>query len=131
MQDEVDRIYQTFVGHVASGRNISAAEVDSMGQGRVWSGIDAKRLGLVDVLGGINTALEIAAKKAGLSQYRTIALPEADDMLKKLMEDFSDDVRADEGRKTFGPAYDYYGQVRSLLRQQGVMARMPFDISVH
>lgn len=130
VQEEVERIYDTFITHVANGRNISKAEVDSLGQGRVWSGIDAKRLGLVDVLGGINTAIEIAAKKANLDNYRTISLPEGEDVLKKLIEDFSDDVSAGVTGKNFGTAYDYYAQVHSLLKQQGVMARMPFDINV-
>lgn len=131
VQEEVERIYDTFITHVADGRNISKAEVDSIGQGRVWSGIDAKRLGLVDVLGGINTAIEIAAKKAKLDNYRTISLPEGEDVLKKLLEDFSDDVSSGMAVKNFGTAYDYYSQVHSLLNQQGVMARMPFDINVH
>ncbi len=131
VQEEVERIYDTFISHVANGRNISKAEVDSLGQGRVWSGIDAKRLGLVDVLGGINTAIEIAAKKANLDNYRTISLPEGEDVLKKLIEDFSDDVSAGVTGKNFGTAYDYYFQVHSLLNQQGVLARMPFEINFH
>jgi protease-4 len=131
VQEEVERIYDIFITHVADGRNISKAEVDNLGQGRVWSGIDAKRLGLVDVLGGINTAIEIAAKKANLESYRTISLPAEEDVLKKLIEDFSEDVSTGVAVKNFGTAYDYYSKVHSLLNQQGVMARMPFDINVH
>jgi protease-4 len=131
VQEEVERIYDTFLSHVSDGRKISKAEVDSMGQGRVWSGIDAKRLGLVDVLGGINTAIDIAAKKAHLDSYRTVALPEAEDMIKKLLEDFSDDVSTRSMQNNLGPAYDYYGQIRSLLHEQGVMARMPYQINIH
>ena len=112
-------------------RSISKAEVDSIGQGRVWSGIDAKRLGLVDVLGGINTAIEIAARKAHLDKYRTIALPEEEDVFKKLMEDFSDDVEMKAAKKNFGAAYDYYAGVHAMLSQQGILALMPFDISLH
>jgi len=131
VQEEVERIYDTFLSHVSEGRNIPKAEVDSMGQGRIWSGIDAKRLGLIDVLGGINTAIEIAAKKAKLENYRTIALPESEDMIKKLIEDFSDDASVNAARKNFGMAYDYYSEVHSMLNQQGVLARMPYDISIH
>jgi len=131
IQEEVERIYDTFISHVSEGRNISKAEVDSMGQGRVWSGIDAKRLGLIDVLGGLNTAIEIAAKKAGLDAYRTIALPESEDMIRKLIEDFSEDASIEAARKNFGVAYDYYSEVHSMLNQQGVLARMPFDINIY
>ncbi len=131
VQQEVERIYDTFITHVSEGRNISKAEVDSIGQGRVWSGVDAKRLGLVDVLGGINTAIEIAAKKAHLDNYRTVSLPEPEDVFKKLLEDFSDDASIKSAKKNFGEIYSYYEQVHSLLGQQGVLARMPFEISVH
>ena len=131
VQQEVERIYETFISHVSDGRNITKAEVDSIGQGRIWSGIDAKRLGLVDVLGGINTAIDIAARKAGLENYRTISLPEGEDVLKKLMEDLSDDVSVRTALDHFGNAYSYFDEVRSLLNQQGVLARMPFEITVH
>lgn len=130
VQEEVERIYDTFITHVSEGRGMSKAEVDSIGQGRVWSGIDAKRLGLIDVLGGINTAIDIAAKKAGLDSYRTIALPESEDVFKRLIEDLSDDVSISAFQKNFGAGADYYNQVRSLLNQQGVLARMPYEIIV-
>ncbi len=131
VQEEVERIYDTFITHVSDGRKISKAEVDSIGQGRIWTGIDAKRLGLVDVLGGIGTAIEIAAKKANLDSYRTIAMPEGEDFIKKFIEDLSDDISADAGKKNLGVAYDYYSQVHSLLSQQGILARMPFEINLH
>lgn len=130
IQAEVERIYETFITHVSEGRKLSKAQVDSIGQGRVWSGIDAKRLGLVDVLGGINTAIDIAAKKAHLDAYRTVALPEDEDVFKKIIEDLSDDVGVEAAKKNFGDAWSYYEQVHSMLRQEGVMARMPFEIHV-
>ena len=130
VQEEVERVYETFISHVSDGRNISKAEVDSIGQGRIWSGIDAKRLGLVDVLGGINTAIDIAAGKAHLENYRTITLPEPEDVFKKLIEDLSDDVRTGAAKKNLGAAYDYYDQFHSLLHEEGVLARMPFDLNV-
>lgn len=131
VQEEVERIYDTFITHVSEGRNISKAEVDSLGQGRIWNGIDAKRLGLVDVLGGINTAIEIAAKKANLENYRTISLPDEDDVLKKLIEDFSEEVTVGAAKIGFGKAHDYYGQIHGLLEQQGVLARMPYEIDLY
>ena len=131
VQQEVERIYDTFISHVAEGRGLSKAQVDSIGQGRVWSGIDAKRLGLVDVLGGINTAVEIAAHKAHLENYRTIAMPEAEDVFKKLIEDFSDDVSINAAKNNFGDAWNYYDQIHSLLKEQGVIARIPFDIKIN
>jgi protease IV len=70
IQREIERIYDNFISHVAKGRKMTKAQVDSIGQGRVWSGIDAKRIGLVDVLGGLDTAIAIAARRAKLDKYR-------------------------------------------------------------
>lgn len=67
MQNGVERVYETFVGHVAEGRNMSVAAVDSIGGGRVWSGIDAVRIGLVDGFGGLREAIALAADRAGVA----------------------------------------------------------------
>ncbi len=131
IQGEVERIYDTFLTHVSDGRKISKAEVDSMGQGRVWSGVDAKRLGLVDVIGGINTAIEIAAKKAKLDNYRTVALPEQEDFMTKLLDGLSTEATTSKLEKDFGYVYQYYKHLNSLTRQQGILARMPFDVDIH
>jgi protease-4 len=131
IQGEVERIYDTFLTHVSDGRKISKAQVDSMGQGRVWSGTDAKRLGLVDVIGGINTAIEIAAKKAKLENYRTIALPEQEEFLTKILDELSTEATTGKLEKDFGYVYQYYKHLNSLTRQQGILARMPFDVDIH
>jgi protease-4 len=131
IQGEVERIYDTFLTHVSDGRKISKAEVDSMGQGRVWSGVDAKRLGLIDVIGGVNTAIEIAAKKAKLDNYRTVALPEQEEFLTKLLDDLSTQATTSKVEKDFGYVYQYYKHLSSLAKQQGILARMPFDVDIH
>jgi protease IV len=131
IQRQVERIYDTFITHVSEGRHISKAEVDSMGQGRVWTGVDAKRLGLVDVIGGINTAIEIAAKKAKLDNYRTVALPEQDDVVKKLVEDLSAKASTNVLEDKLGESYQYYQHLTGLLKQQGIVARMPFEVEIY
>jgi protease-4 len=102
-----------------------------MGQGRVWSGVDAKRLGLIDVIGGVNTAIEIAAKKAKLDNYRTVALPEQEEFLTKLLDDLSTQATTSKVEKDFGYVYQYYKHLSSLAKQQGILARMPFDVDIH
>src|SRR5262249_17363670 len=92
LQVEIEKIYDTFVTRVSDGRHIDKAMVDSIGQGRVWSGTDAKRIGLVDEIGGVNTAIEVAAKMAKLDKYRTVAMPEQEEFLKKFMKDIKGEM---------------------------------------
>lgn len=75
IQKGVDTIYHLFKTHVANGRNKDINYVDSIGQGRVWTGVQAKGLGLVDDLGGLNRAIAAAAKLANLNDYRVITYP--------------------------------------------------------
>ena len=131
IRDEVESIYDTFLSHVSEGRNMTKAEVDSIGQGRVWSGVDAKRLGLVDVLGGINDAISIAAAKAHLTTYRTIALPEQKEFLEKLVEDLNTEAKTYFGKQQFGESYQYFDELNNLVKQRGIMARMPERITIY
>jgi protease-4 len=131
IQEEVEKVYATFISHVADGRGMSTADVDSLGQGRVWSGTDAKRLGLVDVLGGLNDAISIAANMANLTEYRTIALPEQKEFFEKLMEDLNTEAMSYFGNKNFGESFKYYEAISKLVKQQGIMARLPFEMQIN
>ncbi len=131
IQEQVERIYDTFISHVSEGRKMTKEEVDNIGQGRVWSGTDAKRLGLVDVLGGVNTAVEIAARMAHLDTYRTIALPEQKEFFEQLMEDLSTETSSSAIKKELGDSYKYYGRIQSLLNMQGIQARLPYEIEMY
>ncbi len=93
IQNEVNRIYEDFTQKVALGRNMPIEKVKSIAEGRVWSGIDAKRIGLIDEFGNTDTAIAIAAKKAKLSSYRIISLPEIEDPIKKLMRNLSAEAK--------------------------------------
>ncbi len=131
IQQQVERVYDTFLSHVADGRKMSKADVDSIGQGRVWSGTDAKRLGLVDVLGGVDDAIKIAARMAKLDTYRTISLPEQKEFFQQLLEDFSTETSVGISKKQLGESYKYYNKVQSLLKMQGLQARLPFEIEMY
>jgi len=93
IQNEVNRIYEDFTMKVALGRNMPIEKVKSIAEGRVWSGIDAKRIGLIDQFGNTDTAIAIAAKKANLSSFRIISLPEIEDPFKKLMRNLSTEAK--------------------------------------
>lgn len=130
IQDEVERIYDIFITHVSEGRKMSKAAVDSIGQGRVWTGIDAKRLGLVDVLGGLNDAIAIAAGKANLTKYRTIALPEQKEFFEKLMQDLNTEARTTFMKEQLGDSYEYYKGLNNLVKQNGILAKMPMTLEI-
>lgn len=130
IQEEVEDIYETFISHVSEGRGMSKETVDSLGQGRVWSGVDAHKLGLVDVLGGIEDAIAIAAKKANLTTYRTVALPEKKEFVEKLLEDLNAEAKTYFEKQQFGDAYIYYKTLNDLIKETGILARMPVIIRI-
>ena len=105
-------------------------KLGSIGQGRVWSGSDAVRIGLVDVIGGIQTAIDIAARKANLENYRTISLPEQKEFLEKIMEDLNTEVRSNMVKEELGESYRYYTNLKEVVRQNGVLARMPVGMTI-
>jgi protease-4 len=129
IQKGVEDIYQTFINHVAEGRKMTVAQVDSIGQGRVWSGENAKSIGLIDVFGGLDDAILIAAGKAKLTNYRIVKYPEKDkytEMFEKLMDD-SEETAIQE---KLGSAYIYYKNLESVKNINGVQARLPFFIDI-
>ncbi len=131
LQQGVEDIYETFINRVAEGRNIEAPEVDEIGQGRVWSGADAMELGLVDEFGGLKRAIEIAAEEAGLDVYRIVSLPRIRDPFEELLRAFSFDVRMRLLGSRHNEASRHFELLQSILENQGVHARMPFDIRVY
>ena len=131
IQREVERIYDNFITRVSEGRHMTKANVDSIAQGRVWSGADAKRIGLVDVFGGLDKAIEIAAKKAGLTGYRIQELPYQEDPFQKLMKQWSGDSEAAILQKTLGESYRYYQQLEHLRAMKSYQARLPYEIELY
>jgi len=131
IQREVERIYDNFITRVSEGRHMTKANVDSIAQGRVWSGVDAKRIGLVDVFGGLDKAIEIAAKKAGLTGYRIQELPYQEDPFQKLMKQWSGDSEAAILQKTLGESYRYYQQLEHLRAMKSYQARLPYEIELY
>lgn len=127
MQSFVEQTYATFTGRVSAGRSMSVAQVDSIGQGRVWSGIDARRLGLVDALGGINEAILAAAKKAGLKNYRVADYPKQKDPIKALLDDISGESAVKAFEKRFETGAQYLQTIESVKKMRGIQARFIFD----
>lgn len=130
VQREVEKIYDTFLTRVSEGRNIAKADVDSIAQGRVWSGVDAKKLKLIDEFGNLNTAITLAAKKAKLDKFRTISLPEQKDFLRQIMDEQEEENASVLLKTALGDQYNLYRELKSLLTTNGIQARMPYSISI-
>jgi len=134
VQEGIEETYSVFLDRVAAGRGITKVQADSLAQGRVWSGTDAKRLGLVDELGGLNDAISEAAKMVGIEAYGIKKFPIYKSGFEKLMEDLSGaSAKSKESiiQQEIGPqAYSILQQLKMATEQKGVQARMPFVLDI-
>jgi signal peptide peptidase SppA, 67K type len=131
VQMEVENIYDVFTTRVADGRKMRKTAVDSIGQGRVWGAEDAKKIGLVDVIGGMDVAIEIAAKKAKLKSYRITELPKQEDPLTTLLNGFSAKVRSNIIKSELGNQEVIYKNIKEIMARQGINARLPFELTLY
>lgn len=131
VQEMVEDIYSDFTEKVATGRGMTQAAVDSIGQGRVWTGGTALQIGLVDQIGGLEEAIIEAAKMAEVEQYRISNFPEEEDPFKKMLENFGGSVKAEIFSHPFKPAERYYHSIESTLQSRGLYMRLPVDILFH
>jgi len=136
MQNSVDTIYSIFKSRVSVGRKIASADVDSIAQGRVWTGYDALNIKLVDAIGDLNRAISSAAAMAKLSNYKIVTYPEPGDrwenIMRKLKGNNIGDAAIKESIKAqLGTEYNWYKKIQSLRNINGkAMMAMPVDISV-
>ncbi len=130
MQANVERTYSTFTGVVASGREMRQTAVDSIGQGRVWSGSDAAGIGLVDAFGGLTDAISEAAMLAGLEEYRVMEKPDASDFYTKLLKQMTGEMRAKAIRSELGEVSRYYFDLKEIISSGGVQAAMPYYLDI-
>ena len=132
MQAYVERGYDLFLSRVAEGRGMTKEAVDQVGQGRVWTGVRAKELGLVDELGGLDRALEIAVARAGVEGYTRMDYPAKKSAWEQLME-FSPAGYV-KARLLQGGAGQWLRGMESLDRfevKDALQARMPFEPNIH
>lgn len=131
MQQTIEDGYDTFVSRVAEGRKMDKTAVDEIGQGRVWAATNAKEIKLIDIYGGLTDAIELAKKMAKLDNFRIVNLPKLKDPIEELMKEISGSAKASFMKDELGENYKYYEQLRGILSQKGVQARMPYDIEIH
>ncbi len=125
----IEEIYSTFITHVGEGRNLSADSVDAIGQGRVWSGEDALKIGLVDLTGGLQTAIDIAAEKAHLKTYGIKYYPEKD-KFSLILENMFSDTKSSLIKEELGEAYPYYEKLNRIKTISGIQTRIPYFIEI-
>lgn len=130
IQRNVDKVYNTFVNHVAEGRSLSYEQVDIVGEGRVWSGINAREIGLIDTFGGLKDAIKIAAEKADLEDYRIVELPRMEDPFTQLFKNTTNDLKFKFIENELGEDYRYYKIINEIKEMNGIQARLPFEINI-
>jgi len=131
MQEEVDDIYSDFLNRVSTGRKMTTSRVNAVARGRVWTGTDAIRIGLVDELGGLVDAVEYAAKQIGVKKGKVLYYPlvEEDklgDFLEMLEESELDQTETQSAISE--ELLLYYKRLRKLENMRGMQMRMPFDV---
>lgn len=130
VQEQIERIYTTFVNRVSKGRELSFDQVDSIGQGRVWTGLQAKELKLVDEIGGLDDAIRAAARLAKVDDYRLVEYPGTKTILETMFEDFLSDGQNAIMKWKLGDAYRYYRIIDHVKKGSGIQAKLPYDINV-
>ncbi|PRD46582.1 signal peptide peptidase SppA [Sphingobacterium haloxyli] len=130
MQAEVDRVYNTFTGKVATGRNMDVSAVDSIGQGRVWTGSQALEHGLVDGIGNLNRAIQAAAAKAKLKDYSVRYYPTQKDPFAELFSTSKERIKMWMLDDELGEYRQHIEQLRIVLKSSGIQARIPYRVEI-
>ena len=130
MQSYVNRGYELFVKRCADGRKMKTEQIKAIAEGRVWTGEDALKIGLVDKIGGLNDAIKLAVEKAKLKSYNIKEYPEKEDFMTKLMKNFGKDVETRIAKIQLGEQYNLFKQVKNLDKINGIQARLPYDLNI-
>lgn len=130
MQAMVERGYETFTGRVAIGRKMPIEKVKNIAEGRVWTGEQAKELGLVDKLGNLSDAVKAAAKLAKVEKYNTVDYPAPEPWFTQFLNDQKSGYLDAELRNTLGEYYTTFSLLRNLRNQDRLQMRLPFDPNI-
>ncbi len=130
MQRYINQGYATFVKRCADGRSMSTSDIEAIAQGRVWTGEMAMEIGLVDILGDIETAKEIAAQKAGIDSYTLISYPEERGAFALLMDQTKESYIETRIGKVAGQFKDELNLIYNLENMNNLQARLPYSIQL-
>ncbi len=126
----IENTYDTFLGLVAEGRGMEKDEVNKIAGGRIWSGEDAKRIGLIDEFGGLNEAINAAIELAEVDKYRIIELPEQKNPLQQFIDDWTSNAKISAIEQEFGSITKYIKPLKSLTEMKGIQGRLPFEMII-
>ncbi|MGC3977274.1 MAG: signal peptide peptidase SppA [Paludibacteraceae bacterium] len=129
MQAYVNRGYELFVGRCAAGRKKTVEQIKQIAEGRVWTGEDAVKIGLVDKLGTIKDAVALAAKKAKVTSFNIETYPAKEDFFTRFMKDFNTSIQTRFIKKQLGENYMIWEQIKNARNMNGIYALMPFDVT--
>ncbi len=132
LQSEVNHGYDDFTKAVADGRHKTQAYINSIGQGRVWTGEQAVKIGLVDRLGNINDAIKSAAREAKIKNYKLIAYPEQKSIFHKFGQGLTVEMKTHFMKSELGDNFKYYEQIKGVTQMMRTpQARLPYDIAIN
>ncbi|GDX44897.1 signal peptide peptidase SppA [Bacteroidota bacterium] len=135
MQKQVELMYETFLKRVSDGRKLSRNAVDAIAQGRVWSGLDAIPIGLVDKIGNLQDAIKVAAKMSKSTDYRITEYPQVKNSVEQLIEDFMNPNDTETAIKLMSAEFPtwrpYLQDLHELRSAKGIQARMLSRVPVH
>ena len=131
IQTQVNAGYQNFIGKVAQGRKKTLDEIDSIGQGRIWTGEQALKIGLVDQLGSFDDAVHEAAKLAKMKSYNLTSYPEQKTLIESILGDMTDQMKVYFVKQQLGVNYRYFENLQHLRNMTGIQARLPFELDIH
>ena len=130
MQHYINNGYELFVKRCADGRGMSTEAIKKIAEGRGWTGAAAKELGLVDELGGLDKALEIAAQKAEVDSYSVINFPSSENPIMSLLNKSKEDYIQGQISNAMGEYHHYIEFIQNIQDMDHIQARMPFDLRV-
>lgn len=134
--ESIEKTYATFLQRVADGRKMTTEQVDAIAQGRVWTGVDAQKLGLVDEIGGLDTAIKYAAKLGKTNSYRTENFPEYEKSFEDLLANFTGmamfKTKEQLLKEQLGvEGFQMLEQIKRVKSRKGIQAMMPYEIEIH
>lgn len=128
LQAHINRGYELFTKRCADGRKMKQSDIKAIGEGRVWTGAHAKKIGLVDQLGGIDDAIAVAKKKAKVDGCTIMTYPAPSSFLESLLNDklTSDSYADGKMREALGEYYNIFSNVTNIKSKSGIQASLPY-----
>ena len=128
MQGYVENFYDIFLSRCSEGRGMTKDEIDNIGQGRVWTGKQALEIGLVDEIGDVDRAIEVAAELAGLTDYDVKTVLASSDPFTNYFKEQIGEIKSSVIKEALGDDYEFFNTIRAIRNTSGIQARLPYDI---